>query len=973
VDYSNFSKFNPDLNLCGNNLVKMYDNDIERLFTIKTNFYSSCSEIEKKLKSSSLSNSEIKSLKKKLKKYKSKAVNIEKEIENLVCKQNSNLINEKESKLQKEENKIFIAYKEKQYTKISKIKTNRDHSCFGEFDRNNRKCKYCILKVRKKCAKRMNNIKNKNHLLDYGPVNRVELTLLLIGVFILSFSVLIFEISLTRIFSVMLTYHYTFFVVSMAILGLGFGGIILHFAWNKLPLERKGFNFLTIITLALSISVPLLLLLILHFSYVNNIIFYIFIMIIPFILAGIIFAFIFKQFTHHSSFVYGVDLIGAGIGCIIVILLFMALGGINSILLLGSIISLGGLTFAIASKKDTNVVISLVVILILSLGFIQNYDNDYLNDIPLSNSPNKELSSVIETYGDDVNIIETRWSISGRTDLVSIENDPDVMYIFIDAAAPTQMYRFNGNIFDKKNTAIQSLSQMYGTYFGFLFGEKDDVLIIGAGGGQDVLVALMGGAKNITAVDVNQATVDIMKDYSWFNGGLYTDFPNVNVVVDEGRSFIRNTNNKYDIILLSIPVTKTSGSASGYSMAENYLFTTDSFEDYFDPLSENGRIIIIPHHLPEVYKLTATVLTFFNNIGFSTEQAMQHIIIAGSQSYHDMQGTMFPAFIIRKTPYSPQEGKERHDIAMEIGYSHLYTPPKKLCNMVDDNLYNLASGVNTLDDFIKNSNVNIIPATDNRPFFYNSNKGLPESLKSLSFLTFMIVIGAILIPFIKKSSEYSIRTNNINSLNSKSKKKRGRNKKNKLKNKYKSNDYIDLNITKIILFFSLLGIGFMLIEVSLIQKFILFLGKPMLSLSITLFSLLISSGIGSIYSNKLKNNILNKIVIISVIIGIIIIIYTVTLPYIFNLYLGNTIIERSIISGIILIPLGFFLGLMFPLGMTILEQAKEDDKISWMWGINGATSVFGSVLAISIAVLLGFSYALITGALAYFLIAIAFK
>jgi hypothetical protein len=334
---------------------------------------------------------------------------------------------------------------------------------------------------------------------------------------------------------------------------------------------------------------------------------------------------------------------------------------------------------------------------------------------------------------------------------------------------------------------------------------------------------------------------------------------------------------------------------------------------------------------------------------------------------------MFPAYIIRKTEYSPQEGKERHDFAMNVGYSHLYTPPDKLCNMVDDNLYNLASGVNSLDGFVKFSNGDLKPATDDRPFFYKSDKGLPESLKTLSILTFFIVFGVIAFPFMKKSSVYSMQKNDKGNLRNNSKKRRNKNKNKKINNKNKSENYLDINVSRFIMYFMLLGLGFMLIEVSLIQKFILFLGKPMLSLSVTLFSLLIGSGIGSIFSNKFRINILRKVVVISIIIGIIVVAYTIVLPYIFNYYLGNTILVRSIISGIILLPLGFFLGLMFPLGMIMLEQALEDDKIPWMWGINGTTSVFGSVLAISIAILLGFSYALITGALAYFLIAITFK
>jgi hypothetical protein len=954
-------------------MAKMYIDEIDRLLTVKNNFNDSLKKLKHKLDSKGLSHTELKKLNVKVEKYELKIKKIDIEIENLTNKKNLDLIQEQKTNLNENNTNTFTIKKIQRCSKENLPINIKEFSCFGNFDRIIKVCKKCDYRIQEKCIKKTIKIERKQFELDYGPMNKVELVLLLIGVFIVSFSVLIFEISLTRIFSVMLTYHYTFVVVSFAILGLGLGGIVLHFAWNKIPLERKGFNFLMIITLIFSVSVPLLLATILFIPYIDSLAFYIFIMIIPFIIAGIIFAFIFKQFTNLSSKVYGIDLIGAGTACVIVILLFETIGGINSILLIGSIIAVGGLSFAIASKKDANVGISLIIILLLSLGFFQNYEYNYLNEIPLSNSPNKELSHILKTYGDDINIVETRWSVSGRTDLISLKNEPDVMYIFIDAAAPTPMYRFNGNINDTNNEAIRSLPYLFGTYFGFLFGEKNDVLIIGAGGGQDVLIALQSGAKNITAVEVNQATVDIMNDYSWFNGGLYSDFDNINVVVDEGRSFLKHSNNKYDTILISIPITKTSGSASGYSLAENYLFTQESFEDYFEHLTDNGRLIIIPHHLPEVYKLTTTVLTFFNNIGKNTKEAMQHILIAGPQTDHDMLGSTYPAFIVKKTAYSPQEGKERHDIAMEIGYSHLYTPPEKLCNMVDDNLYSLANGVKTLDDFILYANIDLQPSTDDRPFFYKIDKGLPESLRSLGIITSMIIFAVILIPFTYKSHIYRNQPGNIINSEKNGFKKEYKKNKNK-KNRILKNDiYVDANIPKFIFYFSLIGLGFMLIEVSLIQKFILFLGKPALSLSATLFSILIGGGIGSLFSYRLMNNISRKGALISLIIGFVVVIYVIILPYIIDLLLGIPITNRIIISGVILFPLGFLLGIMLPLGMMMLELAHKSDHIPWMWGINGTTSVMGSVLAIIIAISFGYSFALIAGAFAYFLIFLTFR
>ena len=172
----------------------------------------------------------------------------------------------------------------------------------------------------------------------------------------------------------------------------------------------------------------------------------------------------------------------------------------------------------------------------------------------------------------------------------------------------------------------------------------------------------------------------------------------------------------------------------------------------------------------------------------------------------------------------------------------------------------------------------------------------------------------------------------------------------------------------------MLGIGFMLVEISLIQRFVLFLGQPILSLAVLLFSLLAGAGAGSLYSGRLTSKkISGGIATASLAITATVVAYTFIIPPLFNQLLGLPLAIRLAAMIIVLIPLGFLMGFPFPLGIRALKEANLENFIPWMWGINGVGSVLGSVLTIVIAVVFGFTQALLTGAGCYLVVFLAFK
>ena len=457
----------------------------------------------------------------------------------------------------------------------------------------------------------------------------------------------------------------------------------------------------------------------------------------------------------------------------------------------------------------------------------------------------------------------------------------------------------------------------------------------------------MGGAKDITAVEVNADLVDLMNKHSNYNGGLYNGFPGVKVVVGEGRHFIRADKQKYDIIMLSIPVTKTSRSPEGYVLTENFLFTVESINDYLDHLKAHGRLIVVAHHEMEIYRLVLTSLSALNKRGIQQMQAMKHIYTIGNK--------MFPVFVLKKTPLTMQEAERVHEQMHERGLTtlssfipfieqevHLISLGEGIYQqhpMLNQVLYMMSKGEVSAEDLIKMTDFNLKAVSDNDPFFYKFNIGLPALLSFLLIFSTIAMIGGWVI-----------------------------------KPGYMKEDISRKSSICLLLFFSALGIGFMMIEIPLIQKFTLFLGQPVYSLTILLFSVLIGAGMGSWFSGQMgRIRTLLKLRLAVMMVSAITIIYVIFLNPFFQLLLGSPFYIRALASFILLMPLGFFLGMPFPLGMKLLAELDLEHLVPRMWGVNGIGSVLGSALSIALAISFGFSYALILGIALYSLIYILFS
>ncbi|WP_139240377.1 hypothetical protein [Fodinibius roseus] len=769
---------------------------------------------------------------------------------------------------------------------------------------------------------------------------------------LVSFGMILYEIVLTRIFSVILSYHYVFAILSLAMLGLGMGGFLLK-KWCRTTRGPHLYmvtavtalvaGIITALTLYLSQAAPV--------SWGNTVTWVIlFLPVIPFLFFGMTIASFFQQAPGQSSVLYGFDIVGGALAALAAVPLLNTVPAPQVAFIVVLVVVFASMILAAVEYFNMKIAIFSLIGLLLGAGGIWLAPPRIL---PIKNDLNKDINRIIYKDSGDGRIVETRWSAFGQTDLVESDLLPGEKIIYIDGAAGTSMYGYQSLLND--STKLRDLTTNFGQYFPFYFlqkNQKDSALVIGPGGGRDVLVALFGGVSFITAVEVNPELVQIVKDYEDFNGGLYTQLPNVEIVVDEGRSFLRNTSEKYDLLMLALPVTKSSRSINGYALTENYLFTVEAFGDYLGRLTPEGRIIFVTHGKAELYRLLALTLTAFEERGIPVDQAMNHLYTIAR---HGM-----PTLIIQKNPFSPEEMKTRHAALHELGFddgdyflpfqeqvsrslalSH-DTASTLTWNMFDQTMVNLSKGTLTLDELVNTASLNIEPVRDDNPFFYNFDKELPSPFRQLYGLIILGIGIVIWVVSVKKPSAH-VKTGFIRPFARHTK------------------------LKWFLMIFLLLGMGFMMLEIALFQKLTLYLGNPVSSTSVLLFSLLLGVGVGSLGSSRITHRLWIAVVIST---GAV---FALSLAY--NYVLEDLMTSAAIVpfrAGLITGLLGVAMGFPFPLALRMMNKHGLGEFTAAMWGANGLASVAGAITAMIIGIEWGFTEVLFIGGVLYLITGLLF-
>jgi hypothetical protein len=770
--------------------------------------------------------------------------------------------------------------------------------------------------------------------------------LLAIGVFCTSLSVLTLEITVTRIASVVMYYHFSFLAVSLALLGSSIGGIYVFLGMSRFRTENLGkYIFVvcllqsvtTLIALAALLSVRLSLQVSMAWLLSGAGILFLFVillLIVPFFFAGVVLALVLRFYSTEVSWLYFADLGGAGLGCLLIVLVFDWIGGINAVFFASLLPILAALVFAQFTNNRRFLYASAgVALALIVLGGINSATQFVRIRFPKGETETTPIFEKWNAYS-RVAVYPPNLLSKNFEQWDAGKNIPvDRLGIDIDAGAWTSIVHFDGD-FSKLEYLKTDIAAVP-----YRLTPKQNVLIIGSGGAQDVLIASLFGVRQITAVEMNPIMFTIVNDrFGDFSGRPYQR-ANVRAVVDEARSFIRHSPTRYDIIQATLVDTFAASAAGAFALSENNLYTREAFGDYWDHLNDDGILAMTRWYFDppvETFRVASLTLALLKDQRIPNPE--KHIVI----TRQDMRAT----FLLKKSEFTESEVRTLQRAADDNGgFEIVYNPLSPSGTELDQLFANP-------NQFIQNYPQNISAPTDDQPFFFyfvkpGSNpfatvlsmfQGENEPSTLLAIL-FVLLFGlALLLIFVPLGIWARSST---------------------------SSHWGDL------IYFAGLGIGFILIEITLIQRFILFLGHPVYALAVILFALLFFGGIGSSISGFITE--LARTSLHKVLIGILLVmlmLYNAVFPWFINNFIQLDTNARIVLTIVVLAPLGILMGMPFPLGVK-RASAQDPKLIPWLWGVNGAFSVVGSVLAAILAINFGLGATFLIGTVAYAIALIA--
>jgi spermidine synthase len=765
---------------------------------------------------------------------------------------------------------------------------------------------------------------------------------LLAGLALTSFSALLLELALTRLFSVVLFYHFAFLAISIALLGLGAGGVFAYLLKPRLAATDTR-TLAARLCMANSVVVLVVLEIVLHVpvalrvswgNFARLTVLYL-AAAVPFFLTGLLFAVVFARETRRIPRLYGADLCGGAMACLAVVPLLNWVGGPNVILVAGATMAAAGTIWAeFRALRRNGALLALALVALIGA----NYSG--------------RLIDVVYAKGmfrDPAWVEFARWNALSR---VEVDRQGQAKAIVIDADAST--YIMNADLAHWQGTLWEHNLMAAPPALANVLRPHGDFAIIGPGGGVDVLRAVANGSPSVTGIEINPiiATTIMRGRYADYAQHLY-ERPDVHIHVTDGRSFLRSTPQHFDVVQMTLVDTWASTAAGAFALSENNLYTVDAFREYFDHLKPDGMIAITRwefRHPREALRVVAVAMEALHRLGIANPA--RNFIVA-SQGELDADG--IPVVVLaKKTPFTPEE--EKAVITHFDHYSEL--DPLYLPSQPGQNPFSDLIASNDPYAFARGYAYNVAPVTDNAPFFFFTlkagqvlgEKGLSEGIDwkvNLGVLVLLLVLVISLIAVLA----FLILPLALRSRNAR-------------------------QSPFPLLYFVAVGLGYILVEIAFIQRFVLFLGHPTYALTVVIFLLMLSSGAGSLFSRIwLPRTSLCWVPIVLVIVTLLADVFF--LPGRLAALVGLDFGYRLLVSGILLIPLGFVLGMPFPTGLRALAalpapefpsgQGASDNSVEWAWAMNAAASVLGSVLAMVIAIQFGLTVTLACGATAYLL------
>ena len=652
---------------------------------------------------------------------------------------------------------------------------------------------------------------------------------------------------------------------------------------------------------------------------------------LPFAGSGVIVSLTISETIERVDRVYFFDLVGAAAGCLGLVALLETVGGPDTVVSVSILFAAAAAIWFGLDGFKIGRLASVFLGLLFAMLVIADKHSHFME---IRYAKGQKIRNETRVW----------WNPISRIALAP-DNDAGEM-IYIDADASTAVANFDFDHLTPDNLR-DLLHQGPGIPYNIRPGAK--TLVIGPGGGWDISRALASGSHDVTGVEINPiiAKKIMMEQFPQLSRGLYLR-PDVHIHVEDGRSFVRRSPERYQVIQATLVDTWASTAAGAFALSENNLYTTDAFRDYFSHLTDDGLLVFTRWGFDpprESLRLLSLAMAALKDLGET--QPGRHVIVGREGGKTELAGWgATDTVIFSRKPFSDADiGRARQALA-EARMSAVYLPGDPPRNPFGELL--LAPDPVAYERAYQ---FDITPVDDNRPFFFYTvqprdvaafilntggksadrkvNVAVPKLFDAMLVSVIAVAVILIMPPAVlgtRLPAERSVRS--------------------------------------FLVYFLAIGAGYILIEVALIQKFVLFLGHPTYALTVVIFSMLVSSGIGSFVSRKLIGDRTNRLMMALAIAAGLVGLLAVLLQPVLSGGVGLPWGVKVVATVAMIVPAGFVMGLPFPTGLRLLEQ-RHEPSVRWAWSLNAASSVLGSVGALVLALYLGLGATLLIGGALY--------
>lgn len=797
-----------------------------------------------------------------------------------------------------------------------------------------------------------------------GQASRERFPGIYVGIFLVAFSTLALEVTLTRLLSVITWYHLAFFAISIAMLGMTAGAVTVYLKPRWFEPDRFGSAVSkACLGYAAVVPVSLAILCVSRIGVGVSVLAYGKLLaaalasFLPFYFSGMVTAAVLTKCQLPIGRLYACDLAGAALGCLLVLGVIGLVGAPNLVLLCGLIGVLaawcfaGGLVTARLRTWSGCIVGALAVLLVLGLATPYGIRPIASKGLPL----------------DRKDIILEKWnSFSMVTVYAQTHHRPqywgasrfapkDKVYqhrMKIDGGAATDLRRF------ETTEDVEHLRYDI-TNIGYYLRPTGGAFIIGVGGGRDIQAAILFGHQRVVGIDINSIFIDLLEGRFRQFAGI-ADRPGVRLVADEARSFLSRSDDLYSVIQMSLIDTWAATGAGAYTLSENALYTVEAWKIILEHLSEDGVFAVSRWYMPgdigEAGRIVSLAVACLLEAG--VDDPASHIALVTQRSVATL--------LMSRQPFSPADTEVLGKVSGDLGFNLALCPGVRSQNELLRGMV-ASRSLDELALATSGAAMNYAPPTDDSPYFFNMlkiNQVLPafattgESTSSLSpnalgvaygnLLATRTLLGLILSLAILAAAAVVL------PLAVGLRRKTGPAERHAI-------------LWPAAAYFSLIGAGFMLVEIALVQRLTVFLGHPMYALGILLFTIIASAGVGSYLSEKLPLTKKPWVFVYPLAIAAAVLAVRFVMPVLGRSMVSAATAVKIPTAVVIIFPLGMLMGFAFPAGMGLVRLARVGET-PWYWALNGICGVLCSALTVFISIYSGISVSLYIGATCYLLL-----